>query len=68
MVGNIPFKVFPGKKQLLGVGAPKKYATGPEHVMAKETQSVAIVVNASVTGNDRKYSTHSIPLKMATRI
>ena len=49
-VGTKPRRVFPGRKESLGGGRPKKYLKNPDFVMRKERSVVRRVTMMTVTG------------------
>ena len=49
-VGRNPLRVFPGRKESLGGGRPKKYLKNPDLVMRKERSVVRRVVMMTETG------------------
>ena len=52
VMGRRPPKRDPGSEEEGGVDRPKKYLTGPDLVIPRDTISVATVVRNNTTGKD----------------
>ena len=53
-VGTNPLRVFPGRKESLGGGRPKKYLKNPDLVMRKERNVMRRVRMATLIGRLRR--------------